>query len=97
MVVAATRRHEMAPAMSFAQIFDDRTRFVDDVAIVLNQWRFSERMDGPQAGRSKIGDSVPLVLNDFIRNRQFLKQPKDALRPAVIEMMDFQGQRDSPS
>jgi hypothetical protein len=54
-------------------------------------------MDCLQAGRSKVGDSITLMVDDFIRNSQFLEQPEDALRPAVIEMMDFQGQRDSPS
>src|SRR3546814_11722144 len=52
---SAARGHEMTAAVALAQIFDDRARFDDRAAIVLEHRRLAERMHREQPGLREIG------------------------------------------
>jgi hypothetical protein len=44
-------------------------------------------MDRLEFGRSEIGDGIALIDAQFIRHAQFLQQPENALRTAVVEVV----------
>lgn len=97
MGVGARRRDEVGAAMALTQMLDDRPRFHDDAAIIFEQRRFAERVNGTQFGRREVGDGIALIMADRIRRAELLEQPEDALRTTVVDVVDNQGQwRGSP-
>ena len=73
------------------QVFDDRPGFDQRMAVMLNHRRLAERVHLPELRRGEHGGLVPLIALDFVRQPELLEQPEDALRAAVLEVMDDYG------
>ena len=90
MGVASALGNEVSAAVALAKIFDDRARFGDQPSTIVEQRRFSERMNGEQFGRCEIGRRVTAIMHNRIVGADFFEQPQNPLRPAVVQMMDDQ-------
>ena len=69
----------MPAAMTLAKILHDCRRFIDDMAIVIDDRRLAQRMNVKQFGRRKVGNGIPLMMHDVVIDPEFLKQPQYAL------------------
>jgi len=69
-------------------MLDDRRAFGEDRAVLIEQRRFSERVDGLQFGRRAHRLGISRVAFDLIGQPHFLEAPQEPLRAAVFEMMD---------
>src|SRR4030095_2473596 len=85
------RRRPKPSARPGDEKIDDRTGFGNNHALILDHRRFAEGMDLLELRRSEHGLRVPLITADIVGDAKFLEQPKNALRAAVLEMMDDQG------
>src|ERR1700730_17906313 len=83
------RRDQSAVAIGTEEIFDDRARLRDGVAVVGDDRRFAERMDRAQLlWRAHVG--LTLIAHDLVRYAQFFQEPQHALRARIVEMMNRQ-------
>jgi hypothetical protein len=86
-VVALRRRQSLLVASD--KIVDDGPGFSEAQRAILDDRRFSQGMDAPEARWGEHGLRVPLVTNDFVVEANLLKQPQDAQRAGIVEMMDL--------
>ena len=73
------------------QIVHDRASLDQAMTVDLHHRGAAERVNGAQRGGRAHGLSIAFVAADVIGFAQFLQQPEDALRPAVVQMMDDDG------
>ena len=66
----------------------DGAAFKDDLAIGFDHRALAQRMHGLQFRRRQIGHGVAIVMLDLVGRSQFFQQPQDALRAAVVEMVN---------
>jgi len=78
---------QFAIAISADDVFGDRTRLGDDVAVVGDDRRFAERMNLCKLRGRQPGLRVALIVLDLIGKPQFLQQPQNSLRAGVVEVM----------
>jgi len=88
------RRDQAALAVGIDDVFGDRAGLRDGVAVIGDNWRFSERMDRAQLCR-RVHIWLTLIADDRVGQVQLFQQPQHALRARVIEMMDGE-HNDSP-
>src|SRR5258708_34771885 len=82
-------RDQSAVAIGGDDVFGDRARFRDDVAIVGDDRRFAERMNLAQLfRRAHIG--LTLIADDIVGNAELFQQPQHPLRARIVEMMNGQ-------
>src|ERR1700716_1205363 len=89
------RLYQPPVAISVDDVFGDRARLRDGVAIVGDDRRFSERMNRAQLGR-RAHIRLTLIADDLVRKPKFFQQPQHALGAGIVEMMDGE-HGDSPS
>ncbi len=92
-VLGADGRDHAAAAVLAENVFDDGAGFGDRLALIGDDRRLAQRVDGEQLGRGGHGLGVPLVALDLVRQAELLQQPQDALRTGIVEMMDGQHRR----
>jgi len=68
------RRNQASLAIGVEDVFGDRPRLRDGVAVVGDDGRFSERVDGAQFGR-RVHVRLTLVANDLVRHAKLFQQP----------------------
>ena len=73
------RWDQAALAVGIDDIFDDRAGLHDGVAVVGDDRRFSERMDGAQL-RRRAHVRLALIADDLIGHTEFFQQPEHTLR-----------------
>jgi hypothetical protein len=81
-------RLQPAAAVTVDEIFGDGARFGQRQPAVGYDRRFAERMHGAQFRRRQHGRGMAPIGLDFIRKIKLLKQPEDAVRARLLEVMD---------
>ena len=83
------RRDQFAVAIGGDDVFGDRARLRNGVAVVGDDGRFAKRMNGAQfRGRAHV--RLALIADDLIGDAEFFEQPQHALRAGIVEMMHRQ-------
>src|SRR5260370_12902586 len=81
------QRDQPPVAIGLGDVFGDRARLGDGIAVVGDDGRFSERMDRAQLfGRAHV--RLTLMADDLVRHAKLFQQPQHALRTGIVEMMD---------
>jgi len=74
--------------VTLAKILDDRTTFRHLQTIIFDQRRLAQGVDLLEFRRGEVGFGIALIRHDVVISVKFLQQPQDALRTAVVEMVD---------
>ena len=88
MVFRISFRQPTASTVTLAKILDDRTTFRHLQTIIFDQRRLAQGVDLLEFGRGEVGFGIALIRHDVVISVKFLQQPQDALRTAVVEMVD---------
>ena len=83
------RRDQAAIAIGADEVFADRAGLGDGVAVVGNDGRFAERMDGAQLLR-RPHVRLALIADDLVGHAELFEQPQHALRAGIVEVMNRQ-------
>ena len=83
------RRDQAAIAIGADDVFADRAGLGDGVAIVGDDGRFAERMNGAQLLR-RPHVRLALIADDLVGHAELFEQPQHALRAGIVEMMNRQ-------
>ena len=83
------RRDQAAVAIGGDDVFGDRAGLRDGVAVVGDDGRFAERMNGAQFLR-RAHVRLALIADDLVGHAEFFEQPQHALRAGIVEMMNRQ-------
>jgi hypothetical protein len=83
------RRDQATIAVGAEDVFADRAGLGDGVAVVRDDGRFAERMNGAQLlWRPHV--RLTLVADDLVRDAELFEEPQHALRAGIVEMMNRQ-------
>ena len=83
------RRDQAAIAIGADDVFADRAGLGDGVAIVGDDGRFAERVNGAQFLR-RAHVRLALIADDLVGHAELFEQPQHALRAGIVEMMNRQ-------